>query len=247
MFCAEVVQVGAGAHEKAGEFLGEDVVRAYGVPGLAGHFLLVGSGFGDVAEVGVGYQFDLVVVVENDAFYAGDAEVFQQQVAGEDIGGGELLDGPAVVAQGLLGVGLVGLVEVDVKGCHFLLDVDVADKNAVFGDLDLGRRGVAEFLQAGGVETVQRQGEFLEQVAVGHAAYAVVALYEVVLFLDHPGRDLLGRREAVADDLEDHVQGRHSENVHHHAGDAGGGNEPFGLTLLPDGGLCIPRPRPLFR
>ena len=49
-----------------------------------------GGGGGIVAEPAIGQVLDLVVVVEHDAPVARDAEVLEQQVAGEDVDRGEL-------------------------------------------------------------------------------------------------------------------------------------------------------------
>jgi len=95
VFGAQVVQVWSGSHQETGKLLGENVVGANAVPGLTGHFLLVSFRFGNVAEVGVGDQLNFVVIVEDDPLYSGNAKVFQQQVSGEDVGRGELFDGPA--------------------------------------------------------------------------------------------------------------------------------------------------------
>jgi hypothetical protein len=62
-----------------------------------------------VAEVGFGQETDLVVVVEHHPPVAGDAEVLQQHVAGEDVGRRQLLDRQAVILQRLAHLRLVGV------------------------------------------------------------------------------------------------------------------------------------------
>ena len=51
---------------------------------------------------------DLVVVVEHDAAVARHAEILEQQVAGEDVDGGELADRVAVLAHRVDALRIVG-------------------------------------------------------------------------------------------------------------------------------------------
>jgi len=57
---------------------------------VVGHVVPAGRRLGDPAEAAVGQVVDLVVVVEHDPAEAGDAEVLEQQIAGEDVDGGQL-------------------------------------------------------------------------------------------------------------------------------------------------------------
>ena len=75
-------------------------------PGLAAHFVFVVGRLRQVAEAAVRHLAQLVVVVEDHAAVARDAEVLQQQVAREDVGVGEVADALSVVERGAFRCGL---------------------------------------------------------------------------------------------------------------------------------------------
>ena len=86
------------AEQERAEGLREHVLRPDRVPDLARQSLpLRCAASGTRAEVAVGEVLDLVVVVEHHLAVARDAEVLPQHVAGEDVGGHQVLDGVAVL------------------------------------------------------------------------------------------------------------------------------------------------------
>ena len=89
--------------EETQERFRKHIALAHVEPGLGAHFVLVALGARQVAEVAVGHAAQLVVIVEDHAAVARDAEVLQQQVAGEDVGIGEIADALAVVEHRALG------------------------------------------------------------------------------------------------------------------------------------------------
>ena len=105
---------GVGEQERR-ELLGEDVARADRIPDVAGHLVPAGRRRRNVAEIAVGEVLDLVVVVEDDAAVTGDAEVLEQEVAGEDVDRGELADRIAVVAHRVFALRVVGALEKQVE------------------------------------------------------------------------------------------------------------------------------------
>ena len=76
--------------EERRELLGKHVARTDRVPHVARHLVEAGRRRRNAPEMAVGQVLDLVVVVEDDAAVARDAEVLEQQVAGEDVDRGEL-------------------------------------------------------------------------------------------------------------------------------------------------------------
>ncbi len=61
------------------------------------HFFLVVFCFRQFPEPALGDQAEFVVIVKNGAAMPGDAEIFQQQIAGEDIAARKILDRLTVV------------------------------------------------------------------------------------------------------------------------------------------------------
>ncbi len=111
--------------EELHERFGEDVVVVDVEPRFGAHVVFVELRLRHVAEAAVGDGAQLVVVVEDHATVAGHAEVLQQQVAGEDVGDGEVADALAVVEHGLLGVFARSIADVQVERRHAALDVHV--------------------------------------------------------------------------------------------------------------------------
>ena len=88
---------GTGEYEEGPELFREDIALSDREPGLGGHLHQRIIGFRNRPEVAIGEQTELVVVVEDDPVVPGDAEVLEQHVAGEDVGGGQLAYGVAIV------------------------------------------------------------------------------------------------------------------------------------------------------
>ena len=87
----------SGRDEEGAELLGKHVLLAHEEPGLGRELLLDRGRLRDAPEAALRQQAELVVVVADHPPVPGHAEVLQQHVAGEDVGGGEVLDGVAVV------------------------------------------------------------------------------------------------------------------------------------------------------
>src|SRR5690606_6590717 len=88
---------------------------------------------GNAAELHFRHALDFVVVVEDHAAQAGDAEVLVQHVAGEDVGGGQVADGLAVLLHGGFQGGVGGAGQEDVQRRHAAFDVDVAQDHQIAG------------------------------------------------------------------------------------------------------------------
>ena len=194
-------------------------------PGLVAHLVLDVGGLGHRPEAAIREQGELVVVVEHHAAVAGDPEVLQQHVAGEDVGGSQLLDGVAVLVQGIVQSLLVRRVDEQVQRSHQALCVEMADQNLVSRYLDAGGGQASEFIDELRVEPIDRKGEVLKLLGVGHAADPIVGLDHVVLVPDLLGGDVLLRCKRVLDDLEHRLQGGQREHRHHHAPCAGRDHE----------------------
>ena len=175
----------------------------------------------DDAERAVGEVLDLVVVVEDDAPVAVDAEVAPQHVAGEDVGDREVADRVAVLPHHALDLLGRRRVEIEVERGHAPLDVAVPDDHVVAVRLDRRRRQLEELLEQLGREAVARQREVPELERVRHPADAVDLLHHQELPLHRGAVGLLRVPELVLDHLE-HVRVRGQvEHVHHQARRAG--------------------------
>jgi len=94
--------------EELQPLLREYVARSVMKPRLGAGFLLIGTGLRQVAKVAVGHEADLIVVVEDHAPMVGDAEILEQQIAREDVAGGEVAKRVAVVEDRGFGCGRFG-------------------------------------------------------------------------------------------------------------------------------------------
>ena len=97
MHAQEGRQLGLIEGQELGEGLGEHIVVADVKPWLAAHFVFVVLRLRQVAETAVRYLAQFVVVIKDHAPVPGDAEVLQQEVAGEDVRIGEVADGLSVI------------------------------------------------------------------------------------------------------------------------------------------------------
>jgi hypothetical protein len=73
-------------------------------PCLAAHLIFRIGCLGQVAKAAVRDLAELVVVVEDHAAVAGDAEILEQQVAREDVGVGEVADALSIVERRAFGI-----------------------------------------------------------------------------------------------------------------------------------------------
>ena len=176
----------------------------------------------------------------------GHTKVLQQQVAGEDVGIGQVPDGLAVLDDGLLRILGRGVAQVQVEWRHAPLDVAVIDDQVVAILVDGGGGLGLEFGEQRLAETRLWQPHAAVFLGVDQPAGTVMLEDEVVLLQDVRARRRLDGREPVADQLEDHVVGGQQENDHDETAFAGGVDElvvavgkmpdefpvAFGLALL---------------
>src|SRR5438046_10220428 len=93
---------GIGQQER-GELLRENVGGPYRIPHVVGHLVIALGRRWNAAEAARGQELDLIVVVEHDATVTGDAEILEQEIAGEDVDCCELRKRVAVVSHGMFG------------------------------------------------------------------------------------------------------------------------------------------------
>jgi hypothetical protein len=79
------------------KLFGKHIARRNAVPRLAGKLIFRVAGRWDIAEIHLGHVANFVVIVEHHPPVTGDAEVFKQHIAREDIGGGKLANRVAVL------------------------------------------------------------------------------------------------------------------------------------------------------
>ncbi len=201
--------------EELHERLGEHVVVVDVEPRLGPHLVLLVACLRHVAEAAVGDGAQLVVVVEDHAAVTRDAEVLQQQVARKDIRHGQVADALPVIEHGALGILARGVADVEVQRRHAPLDVDVADHQLAVLEVH-GARGLAlQLLDQRLGEACSRELQPLEFLRVDQPAGAVVLEHQLVFLQNFLAQDVLRIREAVADDLEHHVERRQRETDHH--------------------------------
>jgi hypothetical protein len=143
-------------------------VLVHAVRRLGGEVLVVAE-VGEGAEAALGERRELVVVVEDHPPVAADAEVLEQQVAGEDVGHGEVADGLPVVDDGggrTLGR---GRARVDVERDELALGVRVGDHHAVAIGAHGGGRDGHELVEQRRREVAPAEDEPLELLRVGEA------------------------------------------------------------------------------
>ena len=208
---------GVGHRQEGQPLLREDIVRADVEPGLGSGLFLVGARLRQFAEHAGFERRHFVVVVEDHAAVARDAEVLQQQVAGEDVRGGQVAQRVAVVHDRGLGGGRLGLAQEQVQRSQAPLDVAVLDHQVVA----LGAAALAGLAQQlfGELrhEARARQAQAPEFLRVDQAPGAVVAEHEAVAVHDLLARRVLGCPEGVADHLEHEVMRGQREDDHHQA------------------------------
>ena len=130
---------GIGKQERR-KLFGKHVQRSDRVPRLGGHFVLRRARLRDVADVGFGQEADFVVVVKHHAPVTGDAEVFQQHVAGKNIRRRQLLDRQTVIFQRFAHLRVVGVFQIQVERSHPPLGPAVADQHGFAFDRNRRRR-----------------------------------------------------------------------------------------------------------
>ena len=100
-------------------------------PGPGAHLVDVVLRIRHAAEVAVRHQAELIVVIENHTAVTRNAEIFQQQVAGEDITECQVLDRLAVIDRSCCRLLVAGRLEVQIQRYHAPLDVGVFDDQVV--------------------------------------------------------------------------------------------------------------------
>ncbi|MNC34796.1 hypothetical protein D3C75_832500 [compost metagenome] len=168
------------------KLLGEHVMRPDRVPRLARHLVLRVTRRRDMTEVHLGQEADLVIVIKHHPAMTGNAKVLQQHVAREDIRRRQLLDGQAVIIQGLQHLALAGVLQVQVQRCHAPLGPAVADQHRVPLQRHGRWRHLQQFGQALRLELAARETKIGELLGIGHAPDAVDAFHQPVL-VDHRG------------------------------------------------------------
>src|SRR5450830_19473 len=213
------------AQQEGAELFGKHIVLTDGIPRFGRHFFLLRAGLRDDAELAIGDVLDFIVIVKNDTLMTGHAKVFIQHVARKNIRSHQLLDGVAVLDDGVFhqvsAAFLFGIAQPHVQRYHAPLDVQVADDDLLLVFLD--QRG-SELFQLG-QQFRRKAGAGKGHVGilerVGHAAYAVVVFHQQILLLDLRARGFLGRWEKILDHLEDIRKRRQGKHQHHQAADAG--------------------------
>ena len=201
--------------KKVDEGLRKHVVVGDVEPGLAAHLVFRMDRLRQVAEAAVGDLAKLVVVVEDHAAVARHAEILEQQVAGKDVGVGEVADALAVVEHRKFGRSVGGAAQVEVERRHAPLDV--AD------DRRSGRRRrrapcwpsrpQARREAPGRTAPCGKRRRLNSWASTRRPARS--CLKTSWYFAHHVlAQDVLRIREAVADDLEDDVEGGQRE-AHH--------------------------------
>ena len=209
----------SGQAEEADELLGEDVVLADVEPGLAAHLVLVVARPRDVAEVAVGDEAQLVVVVEDRRARARVTPKFlSSRSPGKMLVSGEVADRLAVVEHRLARGPLVALADEEVERRHAPLDVEVADQDASPVDADRARRlgeraPRAAPARSGRASKTRCSNSCASTSRPARSCWNTSSYFCITSWRVH----VLRRRELVADHLEDDVERGQGEDDHHHA------------------------------
>ena len=163
--------------------------------------------YNDVSSIFTYYRsYFLVVVIKNNALEAArDTKVFQQQIAGKNIGGGELFQGFAVVIEGILHLFGGRFFKIEIERHHFFLDVQVFYFNFIPPQYNLRFCNFSQFCKQIGRKTVFIDHEILKKMGVRHPTNAVVFGDEFVFLFDDLFGRILRRRKIVLDDFKNHI------------------------------------------
>ena len=136
---------------------------------------------------------------------AGDPEVLQEHVAGEDIRGREVLDRLTEVEHGPAGGRWVRFAQVEVQRAHAPLDVEMPYHHPVAFDGHRVGGLLAELGEQLGGEAIAGKGQVLELLGVDQAPGPIMPEHELVALEHLAPRRLLGIGEPVPDHLEDDI------------------------------------------
>src|ERR1700722_9281102 len=100
MFANEHSAQGGRYGKKRQPLLRKYVARSAVKPRLRTGFLLLVARARQISKHAIGYQAKLVVVVEDDAAMTGDAEILEQQIAGEHVARRQIAQRVAAVDAG---------------------------------------------------------------------------------------------------------------------------------------------------
>src|SRR6516225_620365 len=115
--------------EEGRKFLRKNVIFVHRKPRLGGDLLFVGGGHWQLAKIAIGHPAKFVVVVENYAPVAGDAEVLRKEVASKDSRCGEVLNSLAIINHRGTSSGLVRLNKIKVQRAHAPLNIKVTNNH----------------------------------------------------------------------------------------------------------------------
>jgi len=118
----------------------KDIARRDAVPRLGAEFIFRVSRGGDIAEIHFCHVTDFVVIIKDHPAVARHAEVFKQHIAGENIGGGKLADGIAILLHRVAQLLAFHLLEPEIERHHAPFDVEMADGNPIAKIGDFARR-----------------------------------------------------------------------------------------------------------
>ena len=82
-----------------------------------------------MAEIHFRHVADFIVIVEHHATMTGDAKVFEQHVAGKNIGGGKLANRVAVLLNRIPQLLTFCLFKPEIEWHHSPLNIEMADDN----------------------------------------------------------------------------------------------------------------------
>ena len=148
---------------------------------------------------------------------AGDAEVLEQQIAGEDVAVGEVLDRLAVVEDGAARDRRSVFHHQQVQRAQAAFDVAVQQHHVVAISDHRFAAAAEQFVEHRRCEAAAREAQVAELLGVDQAPGAVVFEHQLVLVHHVLARDRLRRREVVADDLEHQRVVGQREHRHDHA------------------------------
>ena len=205
------------AAQEVAELLREHVVGRDAVPRLAGQLVLRIARRRNVAEVDLGHVANFVVVVEHHPPVARHAEVLEQHVAGEDIGGGQLLDGIAVLFDRIAHLLVVGLLQIQVQRRHAPFHIQMFDHDAIAEIFQLARHFTLQLRQQRRAEARLVDDEILVLLGIRHAPDAVMLFHQLIAGHHLCLRHLFLRGEFVFNHFKHPIEGWQGEHQHHHA------------------------------
>ena len=148
-------------------------------------------------------KLNLVVIVEHDPAVSGDSKVLEQHITGKNIRSRQLLNGVTVVVHHFVHLVVGGILQIQVEGIHAALDVTVFDDQGATIHTNLGWTGRMELVHEFLGESAGIEYQIVELLCIGHPTRAIPAFHQVVLILHNLVSHLLGRGEAILDNLED--------------------------------------------